>query len=120
MNLSEKNQAEYKALGLPWEQPKEASNKNKTKWFEVTAFIEGTGTREVLYVEGKEEHVKFIQTACHKHHALVEQNGRLRDYMGRLWTELVRMQAVAGEEDYKLIEELLDEKEEALKQEAGK
>ena len=49
------------------------------------------------------------------HHALVEQVERVSKYMERLWSKLEKMQSGYGENDFQIIEALLNEKDEILK-----
>ena len=99
MNLSEKNQAECEDFIT-----------------ECEGLANELETKNPFDCVGDASRVRFLVSKYKEHHALVEDNERLRDYMERLWTELLRMQSVCGEEDFPIIEDLLNEKE-ALKTE---
>ena len=61
MKLSEKNQAEYEALGLPWK-------------LQDLAII----AKDKTYV-GEDDDLRFIVKAANEHHALVDKVERLRE-----------------------------------------
>ncbi len=95
--MKQKNQAEYRHLDLPFHR-----------------YCNGIASAEGMYISDDQK--DFAVKAANSHHALIERLERVSEYMERLWNELERLQYCCGEEDFQLIEALLNEKDGILKE----